>query len=363
MMEAKRNSSPKPEAPFGFDKPVFVVGEAGSNWRAGELGGDEERAHKLIDAAAEAGCDAVKFQVFRADTIYAPGAGESDYLSAAGIKEDILEILGGLEMPYERLAGLASHASDRGLQFMATAFSVADARAVDPYVRLHKTASYELNHLRLLEYLISTGKPLILSTGAASYADIQRAVDLVRAAADVPIALLQCTAAYPAPPEAVNLLAIPKLADTFGAVAGLSDHSRDPVAAPAAAVALGAQIVEKHFTLDRTLPGPDHAYAVEPEELAAMVRVIREVERMRGTGEKTVHEAEAELFDYSLRAIQATRAIAKGEALQEGVNVDLLRPGKNKKGMNPFEIGRVNGRRATRDIPAGDGIQEEDLAS
>ena len=362
MMEAKRNSSPKPEAPFGPDKPVFIVGEAGSNWRAGELGGDEERAHKLIDAAAEAGCDAVKFQVFRAETIYAPGAGESDYLSAAGIKEDILEILGGLEMPYERLAGLASHASDRGLQFMATAFSVADARAVDPYVRLHKTASYELNHLRLLEYLISTGKPLLMSTGAGTYADIQRAVDFVRAAADVPVALLQCTAAYPAPPEAVNLLAIPKLADTFGAVTGLSDHSADPVAAPAAAVALGAKVVEKHFTLDSGLPGPDHSFAIEPYELAAMVRAIRLVETMRGSGEKEIQAAEEELFRYSQRGIQATRDVAAGDVLREGENVDILRPGKNPKGLNPFRIVDVNGRRATRDIPAGDGIQEGDFA-
>ena len=362
MARVKSERPPAAEAPFGPDKAVFVVGEAGSNWRAGDLGGDEERAHALIDAAADAGCDAVKFQVFRAATVYAPGAGKSDYLAEAGIHKDIIEILGDLEMPYEMLADLAARASDRGLEFMATAFSVADARAVDPYVRLHKTASYELNHLRLLEYLAATGKPLLMSTGAATYADIQRAVDLFRASSAAPLALLQCTAAYPAPPEAANLRAIPALAEMFGVPVGLSDHSADPVAAPAAAVALGARVVEKHFTLDRTLPGPDHAYAVEPDELAAMVRAIRLVEKMRGTGEKEVQPAEEELFHYSLRAIQATRDIAKGETLQEGVNVDLLRPGKNKKGLNPFEIDRVNGRRAARDIAAGDGVREEDLA-
>ncbi|MEE9457909.1 MAG: N-acetylneuraminate synthase family protein [bacterium] len=362
MMEAKRNSIPKQEAPFGPDKPAFIVGEAGSNWRAGELGGDEERAHKLIDAAAEAGCDAVKFQVFRAETIYAPGAGQSDYLAKAGIHEDALELLRGLEMPYEMLAGLAAHARERGLEFMASAFSVADARAVDPHVTVHKVASSELNHFRLLEFLTATGKPLLMSTGAGTYADIQRALDFVRAAADVPIALLQCTAAYPAPPEAVNLLAIPKLADTFGAVAGLSDHSADPVAAPAAAVALGAKVVEKHFTLDSGLPGPDHSFAIEPHELAAMVRAIRLVETMRGSGEKEIQAAEEELFRYSQRAIQATRDVAAGDVLREGENVDILRPGKNPKGLNPFRIVDVNGRRATRDIPAGDGIQEGDFA-
>ncbi len=350
------------EVPFGPDKPAFVVGEAGSNWRAGELGGDEERAHELVDAAAEAGCDAVKFQVFRAETIYAPGAGPSDYLAAAGIREDARELLRSLEMPYEMLAELAGHARERGLEFMASAFSVADAREVDPYVTVHKVASSEINHLRLLEFLTATGKPLLLSTGAATYADIERALDFVRVASDAPVALLQCTAAYPAPPEAVNLLAIPRLAAAFGAVVGLSDHSADPVAAPAAAVALGAKVIEKHFTLDHGLPGPDHAFAVEPDGLAAMARTIRLVERMLGSGAKEVQPAEEELLHFSQRGIQATRDVAQGEVLREGENVDILRPGKNRKGLNPFLIDEVNGRRATRDIPAGDGIQEGDFA-
>jgi sialic acid synthase SpsE len=350
------------EVPFGPDKPVVVVGEAGSNWRAGELGGDEERAHELVDAAAEAGCDAVKFQVFRAETIYAPGAGPSDYLAAAGIREDALELLRGLEMPYEMLAELARHARERGLEFMASAFSVADARAVDPHVTVHKVASSELNHLRLLEFLTATGKPLLLSTGAATYADIQRALDFIRVATAAPVALLQCTAAYPAPPEAVNLLAIPRLATAFGAVVGLSDHSADPVAAPAAAVALGAKVIEKHFTLDHGLPGPDHAFAVEPDGLAAMTRAIRLVERMLGSGEKEIQAAEEELLHFSQRGIQATRDVAAGEVLREGENVDILRPGKNRKGLNPFRIDDVDGRRASRDIPAGDGIQEGDFA-
>jgi sialic acid synthase SpsE len=362
MSANERNPGREAEAPFGPDKPVFVVGEAGSNWRAGDLGGDEERAHELVDAAAEAGCDAVKFQVFRAETIYAPGAGPSDYLAAAGIREDARELLRGLEMPYEMLAGLADHARERGLEFMASAFSVADARAVDPHVTVHKVASSELNHLRLLEFLTATGKPLLLSTGAANYADVERALDFVRVASDAPVALLQCTAAYPAPPEAVNLLAIPRLADAFGAIVGLSDHSADPAAAAAAAVALGAKVIEKHFTLDHGLPGPDHAFAVEPDGLAAMTRAIRLIEKMRGSGEKEVQAAEEELLHFSQRGIQATRDVAAGDVLREGENVDILRPGKNRKGLNPFRIDEVNGRRATRDISAGDGIQEGDFA-
>jgi sialic acid synthase SpsE len=358
---SKSARPPAAEAPFGPAKPVFIVGEAGSNWRAGELGGDEERAYALIDAAAEAGCDAVKFQVFRAATLYAPRAGQSDYLAEAGISDDIAKVLASLEMPYEMLAGLAARARERGLQFMATAFSAADAAAVDKFVNVHKIASYEINHLRLLEYLVTTRKPLMISTGGGTLADVERALDLVLAEANVPVALLQCTAAYPVPPEAVNLLAIKKLAEMFGVTVGLSDHSRDPVAAPAAAVALGAKVVEKHFTLDRSLPGPDHTYALEPAELAAMVRTVRLVERMLGTGEKAIQPAEEELARYAVRGIQATRDIAAGETLEEGENVDILRPGKNRLGLNPFEIGRVEGRRARRDIPAGDGIQEGDF--
>lgn len=361
MARGKSKRTPAAEAPFGHDKPVFIVGEAGSNWRAGERGGDEERAYALIDAAAAAGCDAVKFQVFRAATVYAPGAGASDYLADAGISDDITKVLTSLEMPYEMLAGLAGRARDRGLQFMATAFSPADAAAVDEFVNVHKIASYEINHLRLLEYLITTRKPLMISTGAGTFADIERALDLVLATANVPVALLQCTAAYPAPPEAVNLRAITKLAEMFGVTVGLSDHSADPVAAPAAAVALGAKVVEKHFTLDRSLPGPDHAYAVEPDELAAMVRAVRLVERMLGSGEKSIQPAEEELARYGVRGIQATRDVAAGEILKEGENVDILRPGKNRLGLNPFEIGRVDGRPARRDIPAGDGIREGDF--
>jgi N-acetylneuraminate synthase len=201
----------------------------------------------------------------------------------------------------------------------------------------------------------------MISTGAGTLADIERALDLILAKVTVPVALLQCTAAYPVPPEAVNLLAIKKLAEMFGVTVGLSDHSQDPVAAPAAAVALGAKVIEKHFTLDRSLPGPDHAYAAEPDELAAMVRVVRLVERMLGTGEKSVQPAEEELARYAVRGIQAIRDVAAGEILKEGENVDILRPGNNRLGMNPFEISRVEGRRARRDIPAGDGIQEGDF--
>ena len=315
-----------------------------------------------MDAAADAGCDAVKFQVFRAGTLNAVGAGASDYLAAAGIKQDVAELIAGLEMPYEMLAALAAHARERGLRFMAAAFSVADARAVDPHVSVHKLASYEINHIRLLEFIAATGKPVVMSTGGATRDDIRRALDFFRARSAAPVALMQCVAAYPAPPAACNLRALPALAAEFDCVVGLSDHTFDAVAAPAAAVALGARVIEKHFTLSRTLPGPDHSFAVEPDGLAALVRTVRLVEEMLGSGAKAVQPAEEELVAYAFRGVQATRDVSPGEPLREGVNMDILRPGKNRRGMNPLDIARLEGRPAARAIGAGDGIREEDAA-
>ena len=158
----------------------------------------------------------------------------------------------------------------------------------------------------------------MLSTGASTLDDVRWAVETFRAGGGGDLALMQCTAKYPAPPESLNLKAIPLLAETFGVPVGLSDHSRDPLLAPLAAVALGARVIEKHFTLHNRLPGPDHAFAVTAEELKAMVGAIRQVETMLGHGDKTVLPAEEELAGYARRGIQAVRDIAAGERLREG---------------------------------------------
>ena len=164
----------------------------------------------------------------------------------------------------------------------------------------------------------------------------------------------------PAPPESLNLKAIPLLAETFGVPVGLSDHSRDPLLAPLAAVALGARVIEKHFTLHNRLPGPDHAFAVTAEELKAMVSAIRQVETMLGHGDKTVLPAEEELAGYARRGIQAVRDIAAGERLREGENVDILRPGQQPLGLHPKHLPDLEGKPAARDIAQGQGIRKGD---
>lgn len=339
---------------------VFIIAEAGSNWRMGSSARDMDMARTLIDVAAEAGADAVKFQTFRPETIYAPNAGASAELSAFGVTATMDEIFADLAMPYEMLAPLAEHARDRGLLFMSTAFSAADFAAVDPLVEVHKIASYEITHLRLIELAALSGKPTLMSTGAATLDDIAWAVERYRAEGGRDLCLLQCTAKYPAPLEAINLRAIPAMAERFGVLAGLSDHSREPLVAPAGAAALGAVAIEKHYTLDNRLPGPDHRFALTPGELAAMVATVRGVERARGDGVKAPHAVEAELHDFAQRGLQALKPIAPGDPLVEDDTVAILRPGNHAKGVHPRRLADLAGKRAARAINAGDGIQEGD---
>ena len=341
---------------------IFVIGEAGSNWRMGTPARDLKMGFELIDVAAAAGCDAVKFQVYRPETVYVPNAGDSDYLAHSGITESITEIFRDLAMPYEMIPRLAARCRARGVLFMASAFSVADARQVDPHTPVHKIASYEISHVRLLEAVAATGKPVVLSTGACDPQDIEIALRCIRDARGGAVCLMQCTARYPAEVDSLNLLALRTLAERFGLPVGLSDHSRDPVLAPVMAVALGARAIEKHYTLSNRLPGPDHAFALEPDELAAMVRAIRQAEQARGSGIKEVLPAERELRYYARRGLQAIRTIEPGTTLAEGVHFDILRPGKQQLGMHPQAISRVQGARATRRIEVGDGIQEGDFA-
>jgi N-acetylneuraminate synthase len=341
---------------------VFVIAEAGSNWRMGTPDRDRQMARALIDVAVEAEADAIKFQTYRARDTYVANAGESDYLAEIGIRRSINDIFVDLEMPYELIGELAAYCGEVGIEFMSTPFSTADAQAIDPHVRRHKVASYEINHVRLLQWLAATGKPLIISTGAATEADIDFCLETVRVAAGGQVTLLQCTSRYPAPPESLNLAVIPWLKRRFGVEAGFSDHSRDPVVGPVVAVSLGATVVEKHFTINNRLPGPDHAFALEPDELSEMVRAIRVAEVMRGDGVKNVGPQETELRSFAVRAVQATRDLAPGDLLVEGENFDVLRPGNRAGGMHPRHLDTLLGRRAASHISAGDGIRPDDVA-
>ncbi|MDQ7007749.1 MAG: N-acetylneuraminate synthase family protein [Acidobacteriota bacterium] len=338
---------------IGPGHPCFIVAEAGSNHN-----GNLAQAHALIDAAAEARADAVKFQLFTAARLYPRSAGRSEYL---GLPRSIYEIIEEMELPPEWLGELSAHARDKGLVFFGAVFDEGAADLLDPYVELFKIASYEMTHLPLLRHVAAKGKPVILSTGTARLDEVRRSVQAFLATGNTELALLQCTARYPTPIEALNVRALVTLRETFAQPTGLSDHSRDPVLGPMTAVALGASIIEKHFTLSNRLPGPDHAFAVEPDELALLVRRVREVEAALGDGRKEVLEVEHELRSFSRRCLFTTRPVRAGESFTPD-NVAALRRGVLDPGLEPEHLERVLTARAARDLPAESPITEEDLA-
>jgi len=343
-------------------KHVYIIAEAGSNWRMGTPKRDMAMAKALIDVAVEAGADAVKFQTYKPETVYVKNAGRSGYLSDAGITEDILDIFADLSMPYEMLPELASYCRKVDIDFLSTPFSKSDFEAIDPFVPLHKIASYEISHIHLLQMAARTGKPLVLSTGASNPDDIQWAVDTFHKEGGKELCLLQCTAKYPAPMAGLNLKTITWLKEHFKVDAGLSDHSREPTVAPVMAVALGARVIEKHYTLDNRLPGPDHSFALNPDDLKALVRQVRMAEEALGTGVKEVLPIEQELAAYARRGLQATKEIQPGEVLEEEVNFAVLRPGQQKLGLHPKHLEQIKGKKVQKLVAVGQGLSFDDLA-
>lgn len=337
---------------------TFIIAEVGSNWKCGSYDEDLQRAKEMIRVAAESGVDAVKFQTFRSELVYAYNSGKSDYLAEYGIKQDINEIFDFLSMPYDMIPELSSFCKNHNVLFMSTPFSVQDAKQIDPYVLLHKIASYELNHVRLLEFLATTKKPLILSTGASTFSEIDFAINLLKKQNVADITLMQCTARYPAPIGSLNLSVIPSMKLRYGVGVGLSDHSTDPIIGPLVAIGYGATVIEKHFTLDKNLPGPDHIFAIVPEELKLMVETIRKADEAKGDGQKKILPEEKELKQFATRSIQATKHISRDEILIEGQNFDVLRPGNRRRGVEARLLEEINKKRSSTDVEKGDGITD-----
>lgn len=340
---------------------VFVIAEAGSNWCITDsLEANKNMALRLIDAAVQAKADAIKFQVFRAETTYVKNAGASDYLSEYGVKTEISSLFKQLEMPYEMIPELAEYCKKKGIAFMASVFSENDFKAVDPYVSMHKIASYEISHPTLLKLAAKSQKPLLLSTGASDEEDIEWAVDKFRKEGGKDLTLLQCTAKYPADLDTLHLRTLPYLRNRFSTPVGFSDHSLDPISAPVAAVALGASVIEKHFTLSKDLPGPDHPFALTPIEFTAMIESIRKTEKALGSSVKKIREDEKELYHFARRGVQAIRNIEIGEIFKEGDNIAILRPGKHALGVHPRFLSEIEGSIATHSIANSSGIQHTD---
>lgn len=340
------------DRPIGPDEPTFVIAEAGSNHN-----GDLDIAKELIDVAADAGADAVKFQTFRAEDLYVEDSGEVEYLDD---DRSIYEIIENMEMPYEWIPELHEYCRERDVYFMSTPFDERSADELVEYVPVWKVASYTSSHHPFLRHLATTDKPIIMSTGAHEFSEVRESVGVLREAGADRFALLQCVAAYPTPLEDINVNVVETLMDEFDVPAGLSDHTLDPVTAPSAAVSLGASIVEKHFTLDKSMEGPDHQFALEPDELDRMITAIRDTEEALGSPDKNVLDIEMESYEKGRRTIQAAVNIDSGERITEN-KINILRSGNRKKGLHPKYYDEILGMRVIDDIQTTDGIQWSDL--
>lgn len=339
---------------IGPDGPCFVIAEAGVNHN-----GDAALARRLIDVAADAGADAVKFQTWKTELLVHRSAPKAQYQkNAVGGDGGQSEMVKALELSQDVFRELAGHAQRRGILFLSTAF---DADSLEFLVGLGvpalKVPSGEIDNPLLLRPVARTGLPVILSTGMATLGEVSDAVDLLRRNGAGPLAVLQCTSNYPADPADANLRAIPALAAALGIPAGYSDHTPGCETALAAR-ALGACIFEKHFTLDKALPGPDHRASATPEELAAYIAGLRTVERALGDGVKRPSAAEEDVKRVARRSLYLARDVAMGERLT-GDAVLALRP---EGGIRPMLVDLVVGRPAARPLEAGHRLDWSDLA-
>lgn len=329
---------------IGDGYPCYVIAEIGSNHNQ-----DFSLACKMIDAAADAGVDAVKFQTFLAANHYSRKSPGFGYLSNA----DTHELIRSLELDRSWQEKLQCHAESRGVAFFS---SPCDSDAIVGLAKLnvpaYKVASFDLTDDVLIGEMAAVGKPLILSTGMATWADIQFALDAAKRAGNDQIILLQCTSLYPAPAHLSNLHAMTAMRAAFGTLVGYSDHTIGGHII-LAAVAMGACVIEKHFTLDRSLPGPDHRFAIEPHEMMELMKQLREVEAAAGDGIKNgPSREEFEMAEKGRRSLHASRPIAAGQKITADMLV-VKRPGL---GIPPALRAHVVGRIARCDIDVDDWI-------
>ena len=325
---------------------TIIIAEAGVNHN-----GSIEMAKRLIDAAAEAGADYVKFQTFKADRLVSPSAKKAEYQKQNITDEDDSQytMLKKLELNEAMHHELITYCQEKNIAFLSTGF---DEESVDLLERLgvplFKIPSGEVTNKPYLQHIARKGKPVILSTGMATMNEVKAALQVLTEEwlNKKEITVLHCSTEYPAPVEEVNLKAMLTMRDELGIKVGYSDHT-EGIEVPVAAVALGAVVIEKHFTLDRNLPGPDHKASLEPEELKAMVDAIRKVEKaIAGNGKKEPSPGELKNREVVRKSIVAACSISRGETFSRE-NLTVKRPGN---GISPMQWDEVLGQTAKRDF-------------
>lgn len=331
-------------------RKVFIIAEAGDNHN-----GDINLAYKLIDEAKKSGADAVKFQTFVTEDIICKNAEMAEYQKAnTGKEESQFDMVKKLELSFADFVKLRKYADKKGIQFLTTAFDLKSLKFIVEELKVDclKIPSGEITNY---PYLVECGKtklPIILSTGMCKINEIKDAVKILKKNGAKDITILHCTTEYPAPLESVNLLAMNTLKEKFGCKVGYSDHTKG-IDVPCYAVAMGAEVIEKHFTLDKNLPGPDHKASLEPSELKAMIDKIRELQVILGNGDKKPQDAEKKNISIARKSIVASCDIKAGEKFSTE-NLACKRPGD---GISPMNWKKVIGKKAKRDFNKDEKIE------
>ncbi|MDA3832333.1 MAG: N-acetylneuraminate synthase family protein [Spirochaetales bacterium] len=328
---------------LGSGQPVFIIAEAGINHN-----GSLDMALKLVDAAADAGADAVKFQLYKVEEQVSKYAMAAEYQKKNGDYSSVIEMAKLYDLAWEEHAKIYVHCCKKGIQYLASSF---DKEAVDFLLELKvgclKIASGEITNYPLLQYASSVNLPILLSTGMSTIADISGAVEQIANHGNPPLALFHCISSYPTLPENVHMRVLQTLEQVYSVPVGFSDHTIGATAA-VVAVALGASMVEKHFTLDKGLSGPDHAMSLTPDELKSYVRAVREAELCLGSPGKFVTPDEYGVQKVARRSLVSRRDIAAGESL-DSTNLTCKRPAT---GIEPSMLDIVTGFKSKVDIPA-----------
>ncbi|KEI06371.1 N-acetylneuraminate synthase [Clostridium botulinum] len=320
----------------------FVIAEAGVNHN-----GSIVLAKKLVDKAVEAGVDAVKFQTFKSEKLVTGYASMAKYQKDnIGIEESQFNMLKKLELSYDEFTELKKYCDEKNIIFMSTPFDFESAKFLNSIgVEVFKISSGDLTNIPLLEYIAEFNKPMILSSGMATLGEVEDAVSAIRNKELEDIAVLHCTSNYPAKISSVNLKAMNTIKNAFNIIGGYSDHTKG-ISIPIAAAALGAEIIEKHFTLDKEMEGPDHKASLNPEELKEMVQEIRNVQSALGNGIKTFTENEIDTMRVARKSIVAKNFIKKGEIITKE-DLDYKRPGD---GLSPKYYKHIIGKKSSKDI-------------
>ena len=325
--------------------PIFIIAEAGVNHN-----GSLQTAKKLIDEAKGAGADAVKFQSFKAEKLASKSAEMASYQkNNSGKQESQLTMLKRLELSREAHLDLMRHAKKRRIAFISSPFDEESADLLEEMeVSMYKIPSGEITNLAYIFHVARKGKPLIISTGMANLEEIREVVETCYAAGNKNITLLHCVTEYPAPYNEINLSAMGTMWKVFRLPVGYSDHT-EGIEIAIAAAAMGAAVIEKHFTISRDMPGPDHAASIEPNELREMISAIRHVELARGDGKKIPAPCEKKNIAVARKSVVANRLIKKGHAILSE-DISIKRPGN---GIPPKQIAQVVGKRAKKTIKEG----------